>query len=225
MRAGWLAMVAVLATVASGAAFAQSQDEQIMKQGPAGGTDTPPPAPADDEELSTTYSSIGLQKVHFKLDGADVKDAVDLDLTLIGFRIPTVPWFGVELNLGFSMIPGEVKSSTGGTSGDPFPGCVVTNTCSGLSGSNSQANLQATTAGVFAVLRSPGKFFAMGKYGYRYIQTNLDGYPPDSSGDAYGLGVGYRWNRKGSYAEFGYTHYSPEISALGFSLSYSYDRR
>ena len=186
------------------------------------GTDTG--APPVEDELSTTYSSIGLQKLAFKLPGADVKDAVNLDITMIGFRIPPAPWFAVELNLGFTMIPGQISSSTGGTAGDPFPGCVVTNTCSGASGSNNQADLSATSAGVFGVLRSTGSVFAMGKLGYRYLTTNIDGFPPDRSGNAWGAGIGYRWNKKGSYAEFGYTHYNADIHAIGFSLSYSYDR-
>ena len=194
---------------------------------PTSGTDTG--APPVEDELSTTYSSIGLQKLAFKIPNTDVKDAVNLDFTMIGFRIPPAPWFAIELNLGFTMIPGQINAAGGsGSSGN----CITTNPnfpvgCNpgAPSSTGGQADLSATTAGVFAVVRSTGPVFAMGKIGYRYLTTNIDGFPPDRSGNAYGLGIGYRWNKKGSYAEFGYTHYNSDISALGFSLSYSYDRR
>lgn len=211
-----------------GAAFAQqgSQDEQILQQ--KSGTETPPPVEQqDEEELSTTYSSIGLQKVHLKIDGVDTKDPVNLDITLIGFRIPTVPWFGVELNLGFTMIPGQYTTYSGGAPGTPV-GCgpLGTDPCPATPGSpDPSQDLAATTAAAWGVFRSTGKFFAMGKLGYRYISTNLTHYPDTRTGSAWGGGIGYRWNRKGSYAEFGYTKYTSDIDALGFTVSYSYGQR
>lgn len=222
----------IFALVAGAAGAQQSQqDRDIMNQGSSssssnssstsGGTDTG--APPVESELSTTYSSIGLQKMHVKASGVDVKDPVNLDFTMIGFRIPPAPWFAVELNLGFTMIPGQVNSSSSGSPGtctDPLG--IFCGSSSG--GSNGQNDLSLTTAGVFAVFRSTGSWFGMGKVGYRYINSSIDGFPENRSGNAYGAGVGYRWNKKGSYAEIGYTHYSSEISAIGFSVSYSYDR-
>jgi hypothetical protein len=206
-----LALTAVLGA-APAAAVAQS-----------GGTSMPASSSDDDYELSSTYSSIGLQKVALDVRGYDTKDPVNLDITLIGFRIPTVPWFGVELNLGFTMIPGEISASTSGSAGSgicPGPLCVP-----GSSGSSSKQDIGMTTASAFAVVRSTGSVFAMGKLGYRYLGSSIQGFPENRTGDAWGAGVGYRWNKKGSYAEFGYTHYSSEVTALGFSLSYSYERR
>ena len=156
--------------------------------------------------------------------GYDVKDAVNLDFTLIGFRVPPAPWFAIELNLGFTMIPGQIKQSGSSSTTCPiFPPDPFCNATGGSAGS--EADIGVQTIGAFAVLRSPGSVFAMGKLGYRYTSTNIDGFPKERTGNAYGAGIGYRWNKKGSYAEFGYTHYSDEITGLGFSLSYSYDRR
>jgi hypothetical protein len=219
-------LVALAATLlAAPAAFAQSEDEKILEQG---GTTTPPPASDDgDYELSTTYSSIGLQKV--AADFENVEDAINLDITMIGFRIPTVPWFGIELNLGFTMAPGQIDPN-GGTPGDPGncvlpdfpPGCTPATEGTAATGSG---DFTSTNIGAFAVLRSTGSLFAMGKLGYRYMNTSIEQLQDDRSGTAYGLGVGYRWNKKGSYAEFGYTKWAEKIDALGISISYSYDRR
>lgn len=197
-----------------------SQDEKIMRDGSAGGTDTAPPM-VDDEEISPTYSSIGVQKVAADFD--NVKDSINLDFTLIGFRIPTVPWAAVELNLGGTIAPGQVDqtSSSGGTTCpiiDPF--------CTPSEGTTatSQGDFQSSFVGLFGVFRSTGKFFVMGKYGYRYLNTSIDQLVDDRSGSAYGAGVGYRWNRKGSYVELGYTKLGKKVSGIGLSISYSYDR-
>lgn len=215
-----LALAAALA-LAAGPAAAQSEDESILRQDstPSSGTTLPPPE-EEREELPTTYSNIGLQRVTTDFDNVD--DAVNLDITMIGFRVPTVPWFGIELNLGFTMIPGEV------TEAQPAPQA----NCGGLLQPPCQTNTTesvddfgVTTVGAFGVLRSQGKFFVMGKYGYRYLNTNLPELQENKSGNAWGTAVGYRWNKKGSFAEFGYTKYSEEIDALGFLLSYTYDRR
>jgi len=206
----------------------------LLAAGPAGaierddkttGTDTG--APPVEDELSTTYSSIGLQKISTKF--SNVKDAINLDFTMIGFRIPPAPWLAIELNLGFTMIPGQIdqNAATGGNPGTCItpgfpPGC--TPPTPGTTATSS-SDFSATTAGVFGVLRSPGNWFVMGKAGYRYLNTSIDELSNDRSGSAWGAGIGYRWNKKGSYAELGYTRFSSEIHGIGFSLSYSYDRR
>jgi hypothetical protein len=219
-----LALAAALA-LAAGPAAAQSEDERILRQDdrPSGGTSMPPPE-EEREELSTTYSSIGLQKI--AADFRNVEDAINLDVTLIGFRVPTVPWFGIELNLGFTMIPGEVTSTSGsGGGGGPFCGLPGFPPCPPDTISQSEGDFTATTLGAFAVVRSQGKFFGMGKLGYRYINSNIEQLNQERSGSGWGAGVGYRWNKKGSYAELGYTKYNELLDGIGFSISYSYDRR
>lgn len=220
-----LALAAALA-LAAGPAAAQSEDESILRQDdtPTGGTSMPPPE-EEREELSTTYSSIGLQKV--ATDFQNVEDAINLDVTMIGFRLPTVPWFGVELNLGFTMIPGEIQttSSSGGGGGGFLCGLPGQPPCPENTVSSSEGDFTATTLGAFAVVRTQGKFFGMGKLGYRYINSNIEQLNEERSGTGWGAGVGYRWNKKGSYAELGYTRYNELLDGIGFSISYSYDRR
>jgi hypothetical protein len=216
----FLALTAAVALLSGVAAAQQSEDEKILDSR-SGGTDTPAPRSDDDEELSTTYSSIGLQKVHADFD--NVKDAINLDITMIGFRIPTVPWFGVELNLGFTMAPGQIDRSS--SSSPTGCGGLLQPPCPAGSTATSSTDFASTNIGAFAVMRSTGKFFAMGKAGYRYMNTSIDELQNDRSGTAWGAGVGYRWNRKGSYAEFGYTKWAEKINALGISISYSYERR
>lgn len=219
-----LALAAAL-TLAAGPAAAQSEDESILRDDTSSSGTSMPPPEEEQEELSTTYSSIGLQKV--SADFENVEDAINLDITLIGFRIPTVSWFGVELNLGFTMIPGEIKttSSSGGGGGGVLCGLPGQPPCPEGTVSASEGDFTATTLGAFAVVRSPGKFFGMGKLGYRYVNSNIDQLNQERSGSGWGAGVGYRWNKKGSYAELGYTKYNDLLDGIGFSISYSYDRR
>ena len=223
---GMAVIFALAGLVFTGLAAAQSsQDEQILKQGAGGGTEAAPPA-VEEDEISSTYSSIGVQKVHAKFD--NVKDAINLDIVAYGFRIPTVPWLGVELNIGFTFLPGQIDTSTttGGGGGGALCGLPGQPPCPPPGNTaSSSTDFSATNIGASAVLRSPGTFFVMGKYGYRYLNTSLDELRNDRSGTQYAGGVGYRWNKKGSYVEFGYTKIADKIDALGFSLSYTYGRR
>lgn len=217
-------LLAAACALAASPAAAQSEDEQILQEDtPRGGTSMPPPE--DDEELSTTYSNIGLQKVSADFDNVD--DAINLDITLLGIRVPTVPWFGVELNLGFTVAPGQVTEVTPGSQGTPT-GCgpLGLDPCPGTgSSTRSSGDFTSTTIGVFAVARSPGKFFVGGKYGYRYINTSLEALVDERSGNAWGASVGYRWNRKGSFVELGYTDWTEDLNSVGLLISYSYNRR
>ena len=223
MRAATIGMM-LAALGLSGTAYAQhssGQDEQILQQGSSSGSGGTEPAPpmVEDEEMSTTYSTIGLQKVSADFD--NVKDAINLDFTMIGFRIPTINWFAIELNLGFTMAPGQIDQS--GSSGTTCP--ITDPFCTPSSGSaSSQSDFTTTTVGAFGVVRSPGSVYAMGKAGYRYMNTSIDQLQNDRSGTAWGAGIGYRWNKKGSFAELGYTKIADKISGIGFSISYSYDR-
>lgn len=224
MRAAMIGMM-LAALGLSGSAYAQhtsGQDEQILQQGSTSGSGGTEPAPpmVEDEEMSTTYSTIGLQKVAADFD--NVKDAINLDFTMIGFRIPTINWFAIELNLGFTMAPGQITQST--TSTGTGCGGLLQPPCTSNT-ATSQSDFTTTTVGAFGVLRSPGSVYVMGKAGYRYMNTSLDQLQNDRSGTAWGAGIGYRWNKKGSFAELGYTKIADKISGIGFSISYSYDRR
>ncbi|HUS24199.1 MAG TPA: outer membrane beta-barrel protein [Candidatus Binatia bacterium] len=217
-------MFAVLA-LSAGAASAQSStagdENRILESGSQEGTTAAPPA--EEEEMSTTYSGIGLSRISTSFSNVD--PAINLDVAM-GFRVPTVQWIGVELNLGFSMIPGQVTetNSTTGTTCTPLE--ELLGNCTPTSGAttSSQDDFQALNLGAYAVLRSPGRFYGMGKLGYRYLNTSLPELSDDRSGTAWGIGFGYRWNKRGSYAELHYTRLSADLSAIGFELAYGFDR-
>lgn len=166
------------------------------------GEDAPP-----EEPVSATYSTIGISSVDSGFD--NVKNAINLESTLIGLRIPTLPWIAVELNAGFTMIPGQVDTC-GGFGG---PAC-------GSGDSLSNDEFVAHMFGVYGVFRSPGTFFAMAKIGYRYLNSSLPEFEEDRSGDAWSAGAGYRWSRDG-FAELQYTKVNDDLNTIGITFSFS----
>lgn len=228
-------LAALLALLLAGAASAQDsaasdgQDEKILEEH-ADTRETPPPADIGaDDELPPIYSAIGLQKVSTGFSNVD--DAINLDATLVGFRIPTIPWFGIELNVSGTVIPGQISqtSTSGGGTTCTLPEQIL-GTCTpggGTVTSTSTEDFAIMSYGVYAALRSPGTFFVMGKLGYRYVQTSIDDaveeYHDNRSGNAWAIGAGYRW-RPEAYGEITYTKLTDDIDAIGFSISYSYDR-
>lgn len=202
------ALALALAGVPAGAALAQdapSAGDREIQSIPVGTDDEAPP----EEEVSATYSTIGLSLVDSGF--SNVKDAVNLESTLVGLRLPTFPWIGIELNAAFTMIPGQVDICGGIGSG-----------CS-AGQSTSRDEFVAHMFGVFATVRTPGTFYGMGKAGYRYLNSSLPEFEEDRSGDAFGLGAGYRWSRDG-FAELQYTRVNSDISGIGVVFSFSTDR-
>ena len=81
-------------------------------------------------------------------------------------------------------------------------------------------------AGLYAVYRSPGKFYGMGKVGYRYAGTNIQELQADRSGSAYAGGVGYRWNpKKSNGVELYYNKFTSQITYYGLNIAYGFGRR
>lgn len=182
-------------------------DRQIETVPVDTGEDSAPP----EERLSATYSTIGLSKVG--TDFRNVKDAVNLDTTLVGLRIPTFPWFGVELNASFTMIPGQVDQ----------PNCPgLPPTCPDNI-STASDSFVAHMFGVYGVVRTPGTFFGTAKYGYRSLNSNLPELEDEQSGTSWALGGGYRWSRDG-FAELSYSKIADKVDSIALTLSYSYDR-
>lgn len=189
---------------AAGSVMAQdapSAGDREIETVPVDAGEDAPPA----EEVSATYSTIGLATVDSGF--SNVKNAINLESTLIGLRIPTLPWIGLELNAAFTMIPGQVD------------------TCGGLGGcspgqSVSQDEFVAHMFGVYGVFRSPGTFYGMGKIGYRYLNSSLPEFDEDRSGDAYAAGVGYRWSRDG-FAELHYTKINDDLNTIGVTFSFT----
>lgn len=218
------ALIAAFA-LAAGTALAQEsgqEDTEILEQAAEkGGTETAPPP---EEDVAVTYSGIGLSKVSSKFDNLD--DAINLDVAL-GIRIPTVNWFAAEIALAFTVVPGENK---GGRSCTTTGGGLLgggSTSCEGGTFTSSNNDLQMNNVGVFAVVRSPGKYYLVGKYGFRYINSSIEEIQQgdDQSGTAYAGGVGYRWGRGLSGVELIYNRYSSQLDYIGFNIAYGFGGR
>lgn len=182
------------------------------------GTDVPPPS----EEQSVLYSAIGAALV--SADFKNVKDAVTLDITLIGFRLPNVSWLGIELNFGTTILPGQVKDrQTTGGGGDNCGG-LLEPPCEDPSTTTSTDDFVANYGGLWAVVRSPTRFYGMGKLGYRYADSNLPELENDRSGTGWGIGGGYRFGSNG-FAELQYTQITADLAATGLQVTYGFGRR
>lgn len=207
---------------ACAAAFLLSQPVMAVDDG----TKEAPPA-EDGANESVTYSGIGVSRVDVDLSDPDVTidGAINLVAT-IGFRIPTVNGFGVEVELGQTIIPGQIKEnscSTAPNAPPPLGPGGSTTTCSDRDRGDFGMNF---AAGVYAVYRTPGKFYGMGKVGYRYAGTNIEELQEDRTGSAYAGGVGYRWNpKKLNGAEIYYNKFTSQISYIGLSFSYGFGGR
>lgn len=162
----------------------------------------------DNPASEVTYSGIGIARTSTSFD--NVNDAVSLD-SVLGFRIPGVNTFGIELNLGFTLIPGETEDG----------GCGVFDPCD-RNTSSADGDFQALTLGAFGAFRSPGRFYGMGKLGYRYINSNLPELQEDRSGGAWGAGLGYRYNPRGGFVELAYTRFSDDLNNLGLSFGFGF---
>lgn len=195
-------------------------DEEILETVPVdeGGTDSESP-PDEDLDEQVFYSGIGLSKVSSGFD--NLEDAVNLDVVL-GFRIPTVPWVGIEIDLGQTVIPGENKrsnsSSGGGSCGgvfDPITGCTPT---PGQTTTNDTDEFGMQALGASLVLKSTGKFYALGRLGYRYVATSIDELNVNRSGTGFGVGAGYRWGKGLSGVQIQYQQLSDDIDAIGITF-------
>ena len=237
--------VALALALAAGAALAQAPssdpETEILEQSAAEDSGTTSEPPPDDDDVSVTYSGLGVTRVSTDFD--NLGEAINLQL-ILGFRIPTVPWFGVELDFQSSVIPGEnegVPASPilgGGGGGTPCiggipdlpPGCTVGGGGGGGGGApsgnftNDPDEFGMNAAGLSAVLRSTGRFYAMGRYGYRYVQTSIEELNEKRSGTAWGLGVGYRWSKSLSGVELGYHQLTSEMDYLGLMFSTTIER-
>lgn len=195
------------------------------------GTKEAPPAEEGSGE-SVTYSGIGLVKFSassFMPDSSttlNFDDSIGLNVVL-GFRIPTLPIFSAELEFATAVFPGQAhvtqcSSSLGGGGGLLGGGGSGSSNCS----TSDAGDFGVNSAGVYAVFRSTGEFYGMGKIGYRYLGTNVEGFPKKRNGTAYAGGLGYRWNpRKNQGVEFVYNRLSDEIKYLGFNISYGFGGR
>ena len=206
------------------AAYAQTEDEQIMEEPTGQGTDSVPlpDEDIDDEELDEQvfYSGMGVERVSTDFD--NLGEATNLAVVL-GFRIPTVPWVGLEIDIGQTIIPGEYRDPRPAQLAmplgcGPFPAPACTTPAAPAEVGASDANgdefgMQAL--GLSLAFKSTGRFYVTGKYGYRYLATSNDTINEKRSGNGFGVGVGYRWGKGLSGVELGYKELAPDVESIG----------
>lgn len=182
---------------------------------------------------SVTFSGGGLSKVSANFD--NVADAINIDGT-IGFRIPTVNWFAVELNLSQTVQGTDIKSipqcaTTTQTGTNPVTGQPIFTTTNGdcpgeYTTTDQRQQFGVFSFGVFASLRTPGSFYGLAKIGYRTVNSTLDEHQDQGSGSAYGVGAGYRWSpRSLAGAELVYNKYGDLFSSISLNFNYGFGGR
>lgn len=231
-RLAALIMAAVLAVAAAPVA-AQSDDERIMREGstPVGGTDTPPPE-SEEEELDEQvfYSGMGIGMVETDFDNLD--KAFNLDVTL-GFRIPTVKWLGLEIDIGQTIIPGEYREPRPAQPAQPIGCGTVLNPCTTPAQPAEEGaddperdEFAMQALGIGVVFKSTGRFYVLGKYGYRYVNTSNETINElDRSTTGFAVGGGYRWGKGLSGVEISYKELGESVDQIGLTFFARLNRR
>jgi hypothetical protein len=220
-------IVAALGLVA-GAARAQSpqsEDEQILKPeaaqaGPEADAGDRPRQSREDDELDDAeldervfYSGVGIERVGTGF--ANLGEATNL-AAVMGFRVPTFPWVGLEIDLGQTIIPGEYRDPRPAqpcVGPNIPPGCPIPAEKGAFDGSGDEFAMQAL--GLSLAFKTQGRFYVTGRYGYRYLQTSNDALNEAGSDNGFGLGVGYRWGRGLSGVELGYKQLAQDVESVG----------
>lgn len=208
-------------------AYAQTEDEKILEQS----AETPARSQSkaddemDDEDLDAQvfYSGMGVERV--STDFSNLGEATNLAV-VIGFRIPTAPWFGLEIDIGQTLIPGEYREPDPGSPGTPDVGCPGITCVPGTpptppedgARDADQREFAMQALGLSLALKSPGRFYVTGKYGYRYIATSNDTINENRSGKGFGVGVGYRWGKGLSGVELGYKQLAEDVDSIGLTF-------
>jgi hypothetical protein len=187
-------------------ALAQSEDERILE--PKASESQPKKQSRADDEMDDEdldeqvfYSGFGLNRA--TADFSNLGSAINIE-GVMGFRIPTVPWFGIEIDIAQTLIPGE-NEPCGGPLAPPCPG--------GATSDPDEFAMQGL--GLSAAFKSSGRFYVTGKYGYRYVVTSISDLDEQRSGNGFAFGAGYRWGRGLSGVELVYTQVSDDIDSVG----------
>lgn len=235
-----VALLLIVATMLSWTAGAQeSQTSETPET-----TDTVPvQSAADDEDKdkdkkdddkdrdprsNVTYSSFGLTRASTDFD--NLGKPINLSAVL-GIRVPTLELISAEIDLSTTLIPGENDGRTASSGGLGGGGGGLLDPILGGGGDEGEApagnftqssdDLLLNTIGVFGVLRSPGDFYAVGKYGFRYIQSSIQELQEEASGTAYAIGGGYRYGSDGG-VELTYSKYSDFIDYISLVVTYGF---
>lgn len=216
-----------------------AQDETVetipvASEKPAEGDEPVRGSSADEDNV--TYSGFGLTRVSTDFD--NLEDAVNLDGTL-GVRVPNFDWVAAELNLSFTVIPGENSNEGGliGGGGGSEGNCVVDNPptppgCTPATpGSEPQTtgdldDFQMQGIGAYVVLKNPGRFYGMAKIGYAYQVTTIEELDDRGrNGTAYMLGAGYRYGKTLGGVELVYQRLLNDVDGIGLNITYGFGGR
>jgi hypothetical protein len=232
-----------LLAFAAAPAFAQSEDEQILQQDPAAeesqaaqppadsGKQHPKDEDLDDEDLDEQvfYSGLGIDRVSTDFD--NLGEATNLQAVL-GFRIPTVKWIGLEIDLGQTLIPGDYRdprpAQPAGPSCSPIPtpGCGTPAQPAEKGAFDPEGDeFQMQALGLSLALKSTGRFYVMGRYGFRYLATSNEALNEDRSSEGFGVGLGYRWGRGLSGVELSYKELAEHVESIGLTFYVRSSRR
>ncbi len=186
------------------------------------------------------YAGVGAERVDTNFNNVD--PPINLNF-LTGVHIPTIDWISAELAGSFTIIPGKNDNEQGGILGkvdciggvpNVPPGCTIPDDGGGDGdddGEDPQTSddLRMFNIGLYLALRSPGRFYATGKIGYRYLVTSIDTSDGDlydkRSGVAWSAGLGWRWGDSLSGVEALYTGYGGGINAIGLGVVYGFGGR
>lgn len=223
MRTPLLPVIAALALWLP-AAHAQTEDEEILEDSAGTTQQSPRDEALDDEDLDAQvfYSGMSIERVSTDYD--NLGEATNIGAAL-GFRVPTVPWIGLEIDIAQTIIPGEYR--------DPDPGSGPTQSCDPVPTPNcgqpgtpgekgafdsggEEFGMQAL--GIGLAFKSMGKFYVTGKYAWRYIATSNDTVNEERSSNGIGFGVGYRWGKGLSGVELGYKELAKDVEAIGLTF-------
>lgn len=228
------ALLVALSLALPAAAQAQSEDEQIMQGDPATAqqpaAQTPPPEEPkqhredekiDDEDLDDQvfYSGMGIERV--SSDFANLGEATNL-AAVLGFRIPTFPVIGLEIDLGQTLIPGDYRdprpAQPAGPSCSPVPtpGCGTPAQPAEEGAFDPEGDEFAMQAlGLSLAFKTRGRFYVMGRYGYRYLASSNETLDEDRSDNGFGAGIGYRWGKGLSGVELAYKEIAKDVDSIG----------
>lgn len=223
-----ISVACVVLGLTAPAAFGQSQteDEKILDEA---SRDAPKQSRADDElddqelDEQVFYSGLGIERVSTDFD--NLGEATNLE-GVLGFRVPTVPWVGLEIDIGQTLIPGEYRDprpATQSCSPVVTPGCGQPAEVGAYDNGGEEFGMQAL--GLSLALKSTGRFYVTGKYGYRYIATSNDTINENRSGNGFGVGLGYRWGKGLSGVELGYKQLAEDVESIGLTFYVRSNRR
>lgn len=189
------------------------------------------PEPVEERE-AVLYGGLGLSWV--STDFTNLSEALNMSMSG-GAHLPWLTWVSGEVEFSFTIAPGNNTAEGTTTTVTPCTvppsmldpdgtpnGCGVPSTTAVAGATASRNDLQMTNLGGFMVLRTPGRVYAVGRAGYRYVNTSIEEIQEDELGAAYSVGAGYRWRAGLSKFELGYTKYSTYLEYLGLGVVYGF---